>query len=330
MDRPSLYAHLVESPMLKEWHWFRWHFERSLRGPEHPLCKSFVDACLDCERVIPGFAVGIVDRMASIGGREKFEPHFEQLLQLLSEIHVIKQVLTFDWGSSETKFQWEPRPRLGKKNPELLIEQSQLAIGIEVKCPALRDHIRKRSTNPIQLPARSDALRSAAQNLRKPTDDVTLPRDNPVKDFLISADEKFAPFKRENPDFVGVLVIVWDDFIYEPLTALLSDLSGLFTKNSFHTDAAGLPARFENVDGVVLIRHLHQIDRAASDKPLTDGCRHALDYGEANTFPYKVLVQNPNGRLVPDALQRCLQTRTPSADLGAEYVPQDMIFWLNV
>jgi hypothetical protein len=191
------------------------------------------------------------------------------------------------------------------------------------------DHVRKRNSNPIQLPARSDVVRCAAEKVRKPTDEVTLPRDNPVKDFLVSANDKFAPFKISNPDFVGVLVIVWDDFVVEPISALLSEMSGLFTNNSFHKDAAGLPARFENVDGVVLLRHLHQIYHATRDEPLTDGCRHALDYGQAGVFPFKVLVPNPNGRLVPDSLQRCLQTCAPSETLGSEYVPQDMIFWFD-
>ena len=216
------------------------------------------------------------------------------------------------------------------KNPELIIEQPQLAIGIEVKCPALTEHVRKRSANAIQLPARSEILRSAAESIRKQHDEITLPRDNPVKDFLISADDKFAPFKRDNPEFFGILVIVWDDFIFEPLSALISDFSGLFTENSFYKDAAGIAIRFDNVDGVVLIRHLQQIYRAARDEALTDDCRHALDYGQESVFPFKVLVQNPNGRIVPDVAQRCLQTCPPSENLGAEYVPQDMIFWLNV
>lgn len=328
MNRETLYTHLSESTMFKKWHWFRWHFQQSLQGNEHPLCKSFVDACLDCERVIPGFAIGMADRMASIAGREKFEPHFEQLLQLFAELHVIRQVVTFDWGK-QTKFRWEPTAGTSKKNPELVVENPDFTIGIEVKCPALFDHARKRSTNPIQLPARSDAIRSAAENLRKAPDQITLPRDNPVKDFLQSTNEKLTPFKLAHTDFYGVLVVVWDDFIFEPITALISELSGLFTKNSFHKDTAGIPVRFENVDAVVLIRHLHQIVHATRDEPLMDGCRHALDYGQENVFPYKVLIQNPNGRPVPGILEQCLQTCWPSPQLGSEYIPQDLIFWFD-
>jgi hypothetical protein len=138
MDHQSLYAHIFESPMFEKWHWFRWHFERTLRGSEHPLCKAFVDACMDCERIIPGFAEGMADRMTSISGKEKFVPHFEQLLQLLAEIHVIRQLLTFDWGP-RAKFQWEPKPPLSKKNPELVIELPQLAHGSRPKAQLQSD-----------------------------------------------------------------------------------------------------------------------------------------------------------------------------------------------
>jgi hypothetical protein len=51
---------------------------------------------------------------------------------------------------------------------------------------------------------------------------VLLPRDNPVKDFLLSADAKFAAFKAQHLTFTSALVIVWDDFIQEPRTCTLS------------------------------------------------------------------------------------------------------------
>jgi hypothetical protein len=86
-------------------------------------------------------------------------------------------------------------------------------------------------------------------------DGITLPRDNPVKDFLVDADAKFKAFKSK-ADCTTVLVIVWDDFIYEPITALAHPKSGLLTANSFAKDANGSPMKFPNVDAVVLVRHL--------------------------------------------------------------------------
>lgn len=349
MERDTIYAHIFES-LFRKWHWFNWHFELTLRGVEHPLCRSFVDACLDCERVIPSFAFSMSDRMTSISGREKFAPHYEQLLQLLAELHVLHQILTFEWGD-QVKFHWEPTAGSSKRNPELLIEHPDLVIGIEVKCPALLDHARRRAANPFQLPSRSDLLllaaTSAAGTLRElhaaiPTEtlstitaQITLPRDNPIKDFLISADEKFTPFKRQYRNFYGLLVVVWDDYVFEPISALLNLFTGLFTENSFYRDRTGHPVAFKNVDGVLLIRHLHQIVNATTDRPLLYGCKHALDYGEETLYPWKVLIQNPNGApMAPAILRRCLQM-DPLSDalvsevLDCDYGPQDLIHWFH-
>ena len=101
------------------------------------------------------------------------------------------------------------------------------------------------------------------------------------------ADNKFAPFKKTEPEFVGVLVIVYDDFVSEPLTAPVAPTSGLFTPNSLARDAAGLALTFANVDGVVTVRHLHEFRAAAADQPPVDR-RDGLDYGRPWEFPFKV------------------------------------------
>jgi hypothetical protein len=79
--------------------------------------------------------------------------------------------------------------------------------GIEVKAPALQTHIKTRHANSMQVPARLFTPEMLAA-LRRPDEAMTLPRDNPVKDFLRSANTKFAAFKDEVEDFVGILVIV--------------------------------------------------------------------------------------------------------------------------
>jgi hypothetical protein len=53
-----------------------------------------------------------------------------------------------------------------------------------------------------------------------------------------------------------LLFIIWDDYINEPISALTNPNSGLLTDNSFYQES-----RFENVDGVILIRHIHQFFR---------------------------------------------------------------------
>jgi hypothetical protein len=242
---------------------------------------------------------------------------------VLAELLIVHKALTFAWGNAQT-FQYEPTIGASRKNPELVVETDRFSIGIEVKSPDVVKQNERRQQFPIQLPARS-VLRDmvdASQTL--------LPRDNPIKDFLISANQKFSEFKRINPNFVGILVIVGDDFIYETITALISPLSGLFTEKSFAKNPDGTIMRFENVDGVVVTRHLHPIIYGTQDRPLPDSYRHPIDYGRVDEFPFKVLIPNPNTIdkiTIPDEVWECFQTSLPSPHLGAEYVPADIINW---
>jgi hypothetical protein len=325
MDLFELHLYLFDSDFFNRWHWFSYHFAQPF---QHPLSNSVLRACLDCEKHIPGFTKKMIDVLASISGKEKYEPHYEQLLQRLAELHVIQQVVNFDW-SMESSFRWEPTPKSGgKKNPEIIVQDNDYQIGIEVKAPSLFSHIRLRSSNALQFPARVFP-KHIIEKFSGASEGVTFPRDNPIKDFLISAEGKFAPFKKENENFSSILVIVWDDFVYEPISSLIHPDCGLFTANSFAQDANGEPLKFPSVDGVVIIRHLHQLLRATRDEPLIFPCRHPLDYGQDEDFPMKAFIANPHGAAVPEVVLRCLQAYPPSLDIGAEYAAQDWIFWFK-
>lgn len=330
MTRDDLYEYLYASPMFGRWHWYQYVFSQRRSGSEHPFARAVLDACLDCERRLPGFALKVLARLAAVGGRDRNQDDYEQLLEICAEILVIRQVVCFRWPFAAT-FELEPRP-LGdsKKNPELIVHGPKLDLGIEVKAPRLSRHNAERSRNTMQLTARSGGVREWAT--RVAPHGVTLPRDNPVKDFLISAEEKFEPFTNSGArPFSGVLVIVWNDFINEPLSALLSTTSGLFTPGSFHrvfgTDDA---VKFPHVGGVVILRHLHQFIRAAGDDTLVDGLRHAMDYGRPGTFPYKVWVANPHAAgPAPKIARRALQAVEPGRHLGAEYIPGEFVNWVQ-
>ncbi len=96
----------------------------------------------------------MIDALASISGKEKYEPHYEQLIQRLAELLVIRQVVNFDW-SLKSSFRWEPTPANGsKKNPEIIVQNEDYQVGIEVKAPSILNHIRQRSSNSLQFPAR--------------------------------------------------------------------------------------------------------------------------------------------------------------------------------
>src|SRR5205814_274978 len=95
VSRDALILHLLASKIFKQWHWFHYHFAFYLKGQRHPFAEAIIDACLACERAIPGFAAKMIDELASIGGAEKYLPHYDQLLQRLAELLVIRQLVTF-------------------------------------------------------------------------------------------------------------------------------------------------------------------------------------------------------------------------------------------
>ena len=327
MDRSDLIRHALNSRIFKHWHYFTFHFQFLQAGGEHRMVKSILDACLDVERQIPGFASAMIDALADIGGKEKHEPHYEQLLQRLAELLVIRQIAVWPW-SKPVKFQWEPTAGASKKNPEISISSEGWVIGVEVKAPSLLRHNRLRASNDTQVSSRMFG-KDEIRRLTGAEGGITAPRDNPLKDFLVSADAKFAGFRIKDLNFFGVLVVVWDDYVYEPISALIHEASGLFTEKSFTRDAAGQPLKFRNVDAVVIIRHLHQFSRAAGDQPLGDDFELPLDYGHKRQFPFKTYIQNPHGQMPPAEILDCLQA-VPQADLvGAEYHPSDLIWWIN-
>ena len=293
---------------------------------DHPFTDAVLTALLEVDAMIPGFAEGMANEIASISGIPKHEPHYEQLLQRLAEVHIIRRAVTFSWPFAPS-FDWEPKPLSDSaKNPELRVAGGPETLLIEVKAPSLFRHIRKRGSNPTQLSTRAIPPDSWSK-LPEAERGITLPRDNPVKDFLISADSKFSPLKKDREITIGILVIIWDDFIYEPISALLSDASGLFTPNSFaRSDAASGPS-FTSVDGVIIIRHLHQLINATRDEPFLDSCRGPFDYGQPDDFPPKAYVANPSGKGLPSYVCDCFQAHVPGPDLGAEYVPSDLIWW---
>lgn len=310
----------------ERWHWFRWHFEQGHEPFVHAFIADMLIACSEIELHIEGFADEFIKRLVSLSGREKDQAHYEQLLQILAELVVIRQVVVYPWPEG-TCHLYEPPSDASAKNPELIIATADYRIGIEVKCPSLQEHVKSRNTNSIQGVSRAlpkDVLEKLAEG-----DAITLPRDNPVKDFLISAESKFAGHHEADPSFFGILVIVWDDFINEPISALVNPASGLLTPNSFY-QPDGKPPTISYTDGIVIIRHLHQIARAAGDAPLIDGRVSFIDYGEPHQFPFKALIRvTEKGSQLPEEILECLQAYPQEHIMGAEYSATDMVMWVN-
>jgi hypothetical protein len=276
---------------------------------------------VDLENIIPGSGKDYLDKLAAINGKPHETQHYDQLMQLLAELMVVHKTATFDWNDNP-KFEYEPTKGSSGKNPEITVTTDSLEIGVEVKAPEFSKKHNERAEKSQQLPARSIILGTIKK------EDTMLPRDNPVKDFLISANEKFEEFKKANPDFYSVLVIVWDDFIYEPISALTSPQSGLFTENSFAKDKQDKRMTFPNVDCVIITRQLLPIKQGTRDELLAYYSQHPLDYGRAGEFPFKVYILNPESKLpIPEQVIDCFQALIPDPNLGAEYLPIDLINW---
>jgi hypothetical protein len=170
-----------------------------------------------------------------------------------------------------------------------------------------------------------EGIRELAETLIQGDEKIVLPRDNVVKDFLISANEKFHSFKQESPEAITILVIVWDDFIYEPITALLNQSSGLLTDNSFFRNGDG-PAKFENINAVILIRQSHHIVRATRDQLPTDGLMHPLDWGNFGTVLPKAYVPVNSTETVDRYLCEILRaTHISELADAADYRPQELV-----
>jgi hypothetical protein len=289
------------------------------QGTLLPLTKGLLRVVGFVESSLPGYAAEMLGRIAAIQG--KGESQYEAILSILAEIYVTGGLLEqADYKEGKPLFAHEPGPK-GKKNPEFEVCVSGHWFAIEVKSPRLTQHGYLRSTNPYQVGAR---LPQEVVSWMNPT----LPRDNPVKDFLVSAEEKFAVYETHRNGAFRILVIVWDDFCNEPIAALRSPVSGLLTEQSFYRDNDDNPVRYPHVDGVIVIRYQHQIICATRCEPLIDGATEPLLYRHEG-FPPKAFIEVPGGRSIPAKLLEALNAKPLSACLGAEYHPIETIMWLD-
>lgn len=300
-------------------HMFHFFADSAARGILLPFTKGLLRVVGFVESSSLGYAAEMLERIAAIQGIG--ESQYEALLAILAEIYVTGGLLEqADHQAGKPLFAHEPGPK-GKKNPEFEVCVSGHWLAIEVKTPRLIQHHRLRSTTTYQVGVRLPKEVVAPFN-------PMLPRDNPVKDFLVSAEEKFAVYETYRNGALRLLVIVWDDFCNEPIAALTSPVSGLLTEQSFYRDNDNNPVRYPHVDGVIVVRYQHQIIRATQCKPLLDGATEPLLYRHEG-FPPKAFIEVPGGRSVPGKILEALNATPLSACLGAEYQSFEMIKWMD-
>lgn len=316
-DFQNLFLYAADQIDQASWHWLQYHFARL---PPIPIAECLVRCCLDCERQMEGLGKNYVDRLAAIRDRNRNETDYQGILQVLAEILCVRQIFSCLWPEWPT-FEYEPAGRTGKQ-PELLARTGVERLIFEVKAPSLLDHARQRARNPWQVPGRM-LPREEIERLAG-GEAITLPRDNPIKDFLISAEAKFADFPQEPG--ANVLIIVWDDHIYEPITTLVNPRSGLLTENSYYKDNSDRVVRFPHIDGVIAVRHLENFVEGLAERSLP-GRAHAFDFGGPDALP-NVFFPTPWGRPIPRFILdgfRAIDYRDDHLQRMAEYRPQEVV-----
>jgi len=315
-----------------DFHWFAWQFrtfaedsgidDESTRLLVKGFVLRIVSACREVEKAVPGFGVEFIGRLAAVKAKAKNIQQYEQLLQLLAELFILRRVATYSWPEP-VKFDYEPPSSTSKKNPEIIVRCQDFEFGVEVKCPAILNHVKARGKKGVQAVGRAmplDSLQGVSGG------DVMLPRDNPIKDFLISANEKFAGHQRAG--FFGLLFIFWDEFLNEPISALTNPGSGLLTDNSFHKED-GIAVKYPHVDGVVLVPSFHILSYATGHEGI-NGFVDFLDYGDPNEYPFRALVPvSTQLDKLPGDVLACCGAHPHDTLIGAEYQPTDSVLWIE-
>ena len=320
-DVAKCYLYAKDQILSSDWHWLKYHYSTF---PPLQTTLEIAEICVLAEYCETGLGKAYVDGIAAIKDREKNERDYEAILQIFSEMLVLDQVLQMPWAD-DVEFSYEPAGKTDQR-PELRVVSEGKRYLFEVKAPSLLDHVRKRQEVGWQIPGKilpKEGIQAISRG-----EPIVLPRDNPVKDFLNSAEKKFSDFDEE--DGANILVIVWDDYVYEPITSLANEHTGLLTTNTFYRDDAGKPINHPSVDAVIIVRHLTYFFEGLAERPLPDR-RGAFDFGSPDDLP-NISVQSPWGRPVPSLVSdglRAVDVKDDRIQHFAEYKPIEIVMWLG-
>jgi hypothetical protein len=308
-------------------HWLTYHLRK---GGITEFGQALLEALVSCEAHLPWLGEQLVDELIATDYKptardpNAWKAGFQQLLQKFAEILVLRVLLEAPWPQG-AQFRHEPANPTTGRRPELAVEFTDRVYLFEVKCPSLIAHQKARGENARQVPSRSalgDALR-VNPDLNNP---ITWPRDNVLKDFLDSANSKFTGFS--DKEIFGVLIVIWDAYVYEPISALISPMSGLLTGHSFH-QANGVRVPFGAVDGVIVLNHLAVLHAGAQEQGYSHRRRYfRIDHGDGN-LP-NVWCQNIGGKVLEKFLMTALDAIPVEDADPTEYRPQEYIMWVSL
>lgn len=299
--------------------WLSYHF-----GHLTPFGRYLLAALADCELRVPQLGYRFVKELHAV----KYVPsavdlvawkaRFEELIQKFAEILVARALCTIEWPSG-TVIQFEPLNRSNGKRPEFSVRTAERLWLFEVKCPSFIAHQENRSTNLHQLPIRGfmrDAPHMAGET-------ITLPRDNTMKDFLLSAQQKFAGF--DEGDVTGILIVVWDLNMYEAISVLVHPQAGLLTENSWFK-ADDVRVAFPDVAGVIVLNRLEQLKQGAQER-----IDHIdpFELGGADALPNTWCPNLGVGDLDPMVAAGFDAFHFEGTSIGADYSVMDYVMWFE-
>lgn len=200
------------------------------------------------------------------------EINMAQYLQFATEATVVDYIIRKYSG-----FRNEPRYN-SKKNPECSFEFGNRTVNIEVKCPDIQKRMEQEKLKGIKLFASErfpdkDSYAQVENMIKSKVGDAqevhSIDRlDNKLKDFLVSAHEKFPP---SGPSYFNVLVIALDIIqdMDEWYSYILGD-NGAFTNKTY------IEKDYSNVDAVLItnVQHGHMADTV----DLSINCWHLENY----------------------------------------------------
>ncbi|MDQ6600690.1 YecA family protein [Bacillus salipaludis] len=290
-------------------HFFRKH---SLSRTVHPFISMMAEVLEYLDRLMPTYAERIVNWLSTLVNKNEYEQNFAVFGEILVLYKAAKMA---DIVNDKQYIVPEPSSEKDSKNPEFRSKIQGIYYTGEVKTPSLAEYIYNRQSGiqiTTHLPDRDLFI----------DEKIISPNILRIKDNLVNNQNKYNEYIQKN-EYRGdyrFLFIVWDDFINEPISALINPYCGLFTNNTFYPKS-----NFNLIDGVFIVRHLHQFRRILRNEEFMYDLEHAFDW-PSEQYPV-AFVQNPNGRKVPDVFIEKFSAIDPNDMLFAEYRPTDWVDW---
>jgi hypothetical protein len=249
-----------------------------------------------------------------IATRSADQADYDQLQQALAEIHVLLRIVAHPWARGTTIAN-AAAIGAGAPDVEALVRTAGLELAVEVKSPRIREWRNKMGTG-IEAVGRAMPLGKLEID--------TYPKDNAVKDAVASADVKFHSLRAAHPDLVGVLVLIWDGLMYQPISALLNPGSGLFTPSTFDPEKR----TFDDVDAVLIVPHLSSLIEGPGNREFRFACG-TFQWPCKPVPPFVVNPRSPRAAKVADVLRDVFCAEDQATLDGAHYSASDFVIWID-